>query len=189
MLRLNLGCGYNIKPANEGWVNVDVDRHEGVDYLWDLENFPWPWSDDSVDEVLMSHILEHLGETTDAYLRIWKELYRVCKNGAEITIIVPHPRHDNFIGDPTHVRAITPDALNLFDKKKCEEWIKQGYSNTPLALYLGVNFEMKACEGVFEDQWKKSYETGEISFEELQWAVKTYNNVVKQYGIILKTIK
>ena len=30
---------------------------------------------------------------------------------------VPHPRHDDFLDDPTHVRAITPKLLKLFDRR------------------------------------------------------------------------
>ena len=51
------------------------------------------------------------GRIRRVFLGMMKELYRICRDGAEIEINVPHPRHDNFIGDPTHVRIITPDTL------------------------------------------------------------------------------
>ena len=62
MLRLNLGCGEDHKP---GYINVD--KYGNPDVLHDLEEFPWPWDDESVEEILMKHILEHLGERTDVY--------------------------------------------------------------------------------------------------------------------------
>ncbi|MBF0395018.1 MAG: hypothetical protein HQL38_20270, partial [Alphaproteobacteria bacterium] len=41
----------------------------------------------------------------NAFRAVMRELYRICRDGASITVTVPHPRHDNFIGDPTHVKA------------------------------------------------------------------------------------
>ena len=41
-----------------------------------------------------------------------------------IKIIVPHPRHDDFISDPTHVRPITILGLQLFDKDLNIKWEK-----------------------------------------------------------------
>ena len=46
-----------------------------------------------------------------------KELYRICKNNSIIDIVVPHPRHDDFLSDPTHVRPITDMTLSLYDKE------------------------------------------------------------------------
>jgi predicted SAM-dependent methyltransferase len=106
-MRLNLGCG---NRKLQGWRNVDKVPDCSPDELVDLEQLPWPWPDNSVDEIFLSHVLEHLGQATDVYLGIIKELYRVCRDGATITIIVPHPRHDHFLTDPTHVRAVTAEV-------------------------------------------------------------------------------
>ncbi len=53
-------------------------------------------------------------------------MYRVCRDGAVISISVPHPRHDDFINDPTHVRVVTPELLNLFNKKLNKQWAEGG---------------------------------------------------------------
>ena len=63
----------------------------------------------------------------------------MCRGGAVIRIAVPHPRHNFFLDDPTHVRAITPHTMQLFSKRNCEEWKRVGASNSPLALYAGVD--------------------------------------------------
>ena len=117
----------------------------------DLESLPWPWPDNSVDEVIFKHSLEHLGQDPRTFLGMMKELYRVCRNGAEITVTVPHPRHDDFIGDPTHVRIITPEMLALFDRKQCDTWQRMGASNTPLAHYLHVDFAVVTSEWVLAE--------------------------------------
>jgi predicted SAM-dependent methyltransferase len=70
-MRLNLGCG-NRKVS--GWVNVDKVEACHPDVVADLEQLPWPWADDSVEEVMLSHVLKHLGAETKTYLGIIKEL-------------------------------------------------------------------------------------------------------------------
>ena len=113
-MKLNMGCGLNKK---EGYTNVDKSAACGPDVELDLEVFPWPFKANEAEEVIFNHSLEHMGETTDVFLGILKELYRICKPRAKIFIFVPHPRHDDFLGDPTHVRVITPQLLSLFSKK------------------------------------------------------------------------
>ncbi|HLO64329.1 MAG TPA: hypothetical protein VK165_15330, partial [Azonexus sp.] len=98
-LKLNLGCG---RRKREGFVNVDSQAGCQPDLVLDLEKTPWPWPDDSVDEIDLIHVLEHLGQAPEVYLGVMKELWRVCCDGARIRIMVPHPRSDDFLNDPTH---------------------------------------------------------------------------------------
>ncbi len=185
-MRLNLGCGTRKFP---GWVNVDKMAACNPDQIVDLERLPWPWADNAIDEILMSHVLEHLGATPDAYLAIIKELYRVCRNGARVTVVVPHPRHDYFLGDPTHVRAIIPEQFDLFSQTLNRQWIAQGVGNTPLGIYLGVDFAVQSLRKSFDEPWRGRLERGEISAEDLERAARTYINVVTQVQIVMTAIK
>jgi hypothetical protein len=45
-MRLNLGCGFDNKAD---WINVDKIPMFEPGELVDLEGFPWPWADDSVE--------------------------------------------------------------------------------------------------------------------------------------------
>jgi hypothetical protein len=112
-IELNLGSGNH--PLH-GYVNDD--RFGTPDVLHDLETFPWPWETSSVDEIVLNHVLEHLGETTEKFFGVMKELYRVAAPAATIHVVVPQPNHDDFQADPTHVRRITPRGLELFSRKK-----------------------------------------------------------------------
>jgi hypothetical protein len=179
-LRLNLGSGQH--PIKD-WVNVD--KFGSPDVMCDLEQFPWPWETNTVDEVKLNHVLEHLGETVEVYFQILQELYRICKHGTEIEIVVPHPRHDDFLADPTHVRAFTPDCFELFSQKNNREWKEKGGSNTPLGLYLNVDFQTKRKEIVVVDSWYAKLKSGEITDSELRFAIEHYNNVVKQIEVRL----
>lgn len=183
-IKLNLGCGEN--PI-EGFINVD--KYGEPDIQHDLELFPWPWEDSSVDEIVLIHVLEHLGQDTETYLNIIKELYRVCKDQATIHIAVPHPRHDDFIGDPTHVRIITPEGIGLFSKKNNELWIEKGQSNSPLGIYLGVDLEITYLSITPDSSWGQLVEEKKISEEELSVAARKFNNVIKEFHLIVKVIK
>lgn len=100
-LRLDLGCGKNkIKVEGQQWTGVDAIAFDGVDLVADLRVMPWPWADESVDEVNCSHFLEHL--TGTERIGFFNELYRVLKPGSPARIITPHWSHERAYGDPTH---------------------------------------------------------------------------------------
>jgi hypothetical protein len=185
-MKLNLGCGFNKK---DGYVNVDKFDTCKPDLLMDVESLPWSFGSNEVDEVLFNHSLEHMGQDTDIFLGIMKELYRICKAGARIQINVPHPRHDNFLGDPTHVRVVTPDTMAMFSKKENLRWQGQGAANTPLGLYLNVDFELRQIENVLEQRYMSLLQTRQISDEELGVIARERNNVISEYRITLEVVK
>lgn len=185
-MRLNLGCGNRKFP---GWLNVDKVAACKPDQVVDVEVLPWPWPDDSVEEVLLAHVLEHLGAQTDVYLGIIKELYRVCRDGAKITVIVPHPRHDFFLDDPTHVRPITEDGLAMFSQAANREWMARGIANTPLGIYLGIDFAIESVQYDLDAHWAGRLQRREVTNQELDYARKSYMNVVTQTQIVMRAIK
>lgn len=108
-LRIDLGCGANKK---EGFLGVDSYQFPGVDLVHDVTK-PWPWEDDSVDEVYCAHLLEHLTNFDNRWERVhfFNELYRVLKptkleGGKPVegfcTLVIPHWCSNRFYGDPTH---------------------------------------------------------------------------------------
>ena len=181
-----MGCGQN---KISGYLNVDKYAQCSPDLQIDLEKFPWPIESDSVELVLFNHCLEHLGQQSDIFLGILKETYRISKPGAKLLINVPHPRHDNFLGDPTHVRVINPMVLSLFSKKNNLQWKKESSSNTPLALYLNVDFEIVEYAQVLDPYYQEKFQKKEFSVEQLDLYAKQNNNVIQEYRMILNVIK
>jgi hypothetical protein len=151
----------------------------------DLESLPWPWPDNSVDRVLFNHSLEHLGQDTRTFLGMMKELYRVCRNGAQIEINVPHPRHDDFVDDPTHVRAITPRLLTLFNREQCDEWQRMGNANSPMAHYLNVDFALTDIKTVLVEPYATQYMDGLLTNEDLTQMSRELNNIVQEYRMLM----
>lgn len=185
-MKLNMGCGYN---RREGFINVDAFDTCSPDIVCNLETLPWPWEDSSASTVVFNHSLEHMGQDPQVFLGIMKELYRICKHDATIYINVPHPRHDFFLGDPTHVRPITPMVLALFDKALNDQWKAKGISNTPLAHYLGVNFKVVSTESVPDTPYKQAIESGELSKDDFNQRSLQLNNLISEYRFIMKAIK
>jgi len=86
--KLNLGSG---KDYRRGWLNVDLGATTNfggkikLDVAHDLNNYPFPFEDSQFNEVFMRGILEHLDVD-----KTMKEIRRITKTGAKITINVPH---------------------------------------------------------------------------------------------------
>jgi SAM-dependent methyltransferase len=140
-MKLDLGCGYK---KREGYTRVDHDSRVIPDVCHDLEVFPWPFDADSVDGILMSHVLEHLAPLPSEYRQLWQEIYRICKHGAEIHVDVPHWNHENMIHDPTHVRRITPITLAMMDQTRNKQDIERDGGETTLGLQWCVDFKMES---------------------------------------------
>src|SRR3989338_11663911 len=96
MIKLNLGSGG--RPL-EGYINVDSNpKAPKVDIVHDLDVYPWPFENESVDEVVMDQCLEHLDDHNHAM----KEIYRILKKGGVVNISVPHFTWQYAYHDPTH---------------------------------------------------------------------------------------
>ena len=96
-MKLDIGCGTR---KQEGFIGVDIKDFPGVDHVMDAGSDPWPWENDSVDEIWCSHFLEHL--TAQQRIHFVNEAWRVLKVGAKATIITPHWSSNRAYGDLTH---------------------------------------------------------------------------------------
>lgn len=185
-MKLNLGCGHEHLP---GWVNVDKFAAARPDVVHDLERFPWPFQEGAAEEVLLKHVLEHLGRDGDTFLNILKELYRVCAPGGKVRIIVPHPRHQDFLQDPTHVRPVLAEMFEHFSLDCNEDWARRGLPGTPLAKYLGLDFKVESVVQNLDPRWDAELRAGRISREQLERAMRDHNNVVQTTEIVLAAQK
>ena len=185
-MKLNLGCGHDYLFE---WINVDFYDDSKCDVIHNLEEFPWPWEDNSVSEILIKHTLEHLGADWKVYIKILQEMYRICKDDALIQVDVPSPWHWNYISDPSHVRPVTPDGLNLFSKEHCQNCIDNGNSETPFALIYDVDLRPHGVFWKYDQMWYNKIKKGEVKQSQMEEFHSMYRNVVIEFQILLAVVK
>lgn len=128
-MKLTIGCGRIIR---KGYVNLDKIKLKGVNVVHDLNKFPYPFKDNTFDEILGENILEHL----DDVMKVMEELHRISKSNAIIKLTVPTPTSADYFTDPTHKHAFTTRSFMYFEEKN------------PLNFYTKARFKVK-CKIVF----------------------------------------
>lgn len=169
-MNLNLGGGYD---KINGFKNVDFRPEVKPDYLanFEDENSLYEIKDNSVDKVLASHVFEHITNLEG----LMKEIYRVCKNGAEIIIRTPYWSHHTAVEDPTHVRYFTEESMMYFDKDTT------GSDNRRISIpynFKQINVGISAT---------KEYK--HLSIPEIFIKAHKYLNVIVQLQFNLKVVK
>jgi len=132
MKKLNLGCGEDYK---EGWVNLDCRKDIKIDVNWDINKIPFPFKENTFDEVLVKMILEH----AENPFKVLKEIIRISKKDAKITVIVPHADSYAAKSDLQH--------KNFFTENTFDEW--------HLSEYELTNLKLIKKEFIFVNKWKK----------------------------------
>lgn len=106
-IKLDIACG---QAKQEGFTGIDIADTDDADIVHDLNVYPWPIADNSVEEAFCSHYVEHipmqLPDGTDGLCAFMNELYRVMRKDAEVRFVYPHNRTDRAFQDPTHRRFI-----------------------------------------------------------------------------------
>lgn len=112
---LNFGCG---DTTIEGAINADRIKLPNVDIAFNFEQFPYPFEDNSFDEIHMYFVLEHLFDT----MSVIKELHRILKKGGQLYIRVPHGSSCYTWEEFTHYRGYGVRSFDIFSDES-----KRGY--------------------------------------------------------------
>ena len=111
MKKLNIGCGKDIKPKEEGWINIDQHDMYGVNMIHHLPD-PLPFRENSIDLIYCSHVLEDFANI----MPIMWEFWRVLKPTGLLHIKVPDGRNPNYVwGNPFHQRAFVKRTFYSFE--------------------------------------------------------------------------
>ena len=81
------------------------------------------------------------------------------------------PRSEGYLGDPTHVRPITPMVLSLFNKENCRKWQEMNFSKSPLAIYHDVDFEVSNTVVGLSERYKNLWDRKLISRDEISQSI------------------
>lgn len=129
-MKLNVGCGRDIK---KDYINLDMIEFESIDIVHDLNIYPYPFNDNTFNEIYASQIIEHL----DNPKKFIEELWRISKPNAKIIIGTVHFSAPTIWGDITHKRPYQSDTMNW-----CNIKFKNN-GNLSLVDYNPVAFHVK----------------------------------------------
>ena len=71
--KLLLGAGTHCRSD---YVNLDINKHQGIDVVHDLNVFPYPFQDNQFELVEAHHVIEHLEDIP----AVIKEIARILKD-------------------------------------------------------------------------------------------------------------
>lgn len=124
MIFLDLGCGIRKK---QGYIGIDLAKVKGVDIVCNIDK-GLSIKDSCVDGIYSCFFFEHVRDLITAF----QEVYRVCKNGAIMELIVPYYASINAFKDPTHKQFFTEETFRYFSQEK---WYGSDYN-------INTNFQL-----------------------------------------------
>lgn len=169
-MKLDLACGQNKQPGFKG---VDIAKGHGVDFVVDLEKFPWePFEDGSIEEIYCSHYVEH----TPDLIKFMNEIWRICEDNAKVVFVVPYYTSIRAWQDPTHKRVISEATWMYFNA----DWRK---ANKLDHYPIKSNFTVVNMMVFFNPPWDKKSEEARIFAQQHYW------NVISDIVVELRAIK
>jgi len=104
---LDIGCGKNKRL---GAIGMDRIALTGVDVVHDLDVFPYPFADNTFDEIYATHVIEHV----DSIVRAMEEIHRLAKPNGKVVVVTPHYSDFQSWNDPTHKWHLTTYSFRYF---------------------------------------------------------------------------
>ena len=111
---INLNLGSADSPM-AGFINVDMQDLPGVDVVCDLEEFPWPFPDESVDLIIASQLVEHINPHRGVFIKFMDEAWRILKPKGQFMIATPYAGSIGYYQDPTHCNPCNELTFAYFD--------------------------------------------------------------------------
>lgn len=163
-MRLDLAAGMN---KQQGFIGVDIVPLPEIDIIHDLERYPWPFEDNSVEEIFCSHYVEHVFDL----IKFMDECYRILIPEGKVMIICPYYTSMRASQDPTHKRLISEASFLYFNKS----WMK---ANKLEHYEIKSDFDFTYGYLIAPDWISKNEEAR-------AFAIRHYWNVVTDLQIVL----
>jgi SAM-dependent methyltransferase len=143
-MELLLGAGANHKkklalmdkPDWEKLVTLDINPDHKPDILHDLTKFPYPFEENTFDEIHAYEVMEHTGQQGDFrfFFDQWNEIYRILKPGGFFAGTSPDHNSKWAWGDPGHTRIVGRECLVFLNQLQYEEQV----GKTPMSDYRWI---------------------------------------------------
>lgn len=132
MSELLIGCGnhrgklLSFEGIPSTWTDLttlDIDPGTGCDVVHDLNVMPYPFADESFDEIHAYEVLEHCGRQGDwqFFFAQFAEFYRLLKPKGYFVATVPMWDSPWAWGDPGHTRLIAKESLIFLNQKEYQQ--------------------------------------------------------------------
>ncbi len=159
---LNLGCG-NKRLKN--YLGMDRFPCGGADFIGDIMYIPVKTS--TVSKILLDNVIEHIFDIP----ALMRELYRICRNNAIITIRTPHFTSLSSWIDPTHIHHLSYFSIEHFTKKHVSHYTGKGFEIVDRKLSFGglwnlvgkLIFMISPKE--YEKRWCFIFRAGTLTFK------------------------
>jgi SAM-dependent methyltransferase len=150
MPSLLLGAGHSkvkkvYAEGKPGWVEplitLDMGTGSSPDVVWDLENRPLPFEDNTFDEMGAYDVLEHVGKTGDwrGFFDEFSEYHRILKPGGQFGIVVPIG--PDAFADPGHTRFFSRTWFAFLDQDCIARNLAEGRNMTDYRWYWKKHFK------------------------------------------------
>ena len=99
--------------------------------LHDLNELPYSWDDESMDEIHAYEVLEHCGSQGDGdfFFAQFNEFWRILKPGGYFCLSVPMWDAEVAWGVPDHVRVLPPGIFGFLTRDYYDNIGKPGYGD------------------------------------------------------------
>lgn len=106
-------------------VTLDIDESIDCDVHHDLNILPYPFSDDTFDEIHAYEVLEHTGKQGDwrFFFDQFTELHRILKPGGYLIGTCPMWDSQWAWGDPGHSRIVSDAMLTFLSQDEYEKQV------------------------------------------------------------------
>lgn len=174
-MKLNLGAGYDTQPADEGWVNIDLDPDvPGI--TGDVRRLGLI-GDEEVDEIRAVDILEHLSyRDTVPALQEWA---RVLKPGGRMFIQVPAA--DVMMDAWAEAWGADGDGMHVDLRKG----VPNEFKNAPLIVCLA----WRLLGGHYDGQYTRDSERWYLNAHHALFDEETIRWAAAQAGLEVESIE
>jgi SAM-dependent methyltransferase len=147
---LDVGCGSAKWP---GAVGVDISADTDADVVHDLDVRPYPFDDDSFDQILMQDVIEHVAEP----VKLMEELHRIGRRGARIQLRTPHYSSVLAYGDPTHRHYFSRIGIESLAEPRFAHYTQVRFRVVHITLDLWFPFRALGI-GALANRYPRPYE-------------------------------
>tara|TARA_B110000037_G_scaffold215395_1_gene272719 strand:+ start:5120 stop:5665 length:546 start_codon:yes stop_codon:yes gene_type:complete len=181
MKKINLGAGTDIR---DNFINHDISQIENIDLVHDLNFHPWPWKDDTIDEILALDVLEHL----DDFIKNMEEVHRILNKNGKIFLKVPYWNSTSAYIDPTHKRGFHELTFDFFDPTRDFCKLRPYYTKARFKI-ISTTFVLNLFQPYFTVPFLKQIKVKNKYLKKIVGLIgNIFNNIILDLEVELRKI-